>query len=284
MDLFSGLSAVYSETFLSSGSMRNGSVYARPTPAPRTAGSASSSSPGLLPTPTVSDANGAGEHGDGGTDLRTAVSLLPAPNSSDSQGGPRAVPERRTSGGPDHGPRLRDVAPLLPTPRATDGTNGGPNQRGSSGDLMLPSAVMLLPTPTATDGKGPGPLFRQRDGKARPPADDDLPTAVVRSLLPTSTAMDSKASGGSTASDVTLTDAVVLTDLGRTANPRLLPTPRAAADRTSRSAATRQDSRSAPSLGQAVEIAQGLLPREFTSWEELPPSWRHGQQLSIEGD
>jgi DNA (cytosine-5)-methyltransferase 1 len=32
-------------------------------------------------------------------------------------------------------------AKLLPTPRATDGTHGGPNQRGSSGDLMLPSAV-----------------------------------------------------------------------------------------------------------------------------------------------
>mgnify|MGYP000845275774 FL=1 len=30
---------------------------------------------------------------------------------------------------------------LLPTPRATDGTKGGPSQRGSSGDLMLPSAV-----------------------------------------------------------------------------------------------------------------------------------------------
>lgn len=43
---------------------------------------------------------------------------------------------------------LRDnEAALLPTPRATDGTKGGPNQRGSSGDLMLPSAVNLLPTP-----------------------------------------------------------------------------------------------------------------------------------------
>src|SRR5690554_3998875 len=40
---------------------------------------------------------------------------------------------------------------LLPTPRATDGTKGGPNQRGSSGDLMLPSAVQLLPTPVAHD-------------------------------------------------------------------------------------------------------------------------------------
>ena len=43
-----------------------------------------------------------------------------------------------------------DRQTLLPTPRATDGTHGGPNQRGSSGDLMLPSAVVkLLPTPTA---------------------------------------------------------------------------------------------------------------------------------------
>ena len=43
-------------------------------------------------------------------------------------------------------------APVLPTPRATDGTKGGPNQRGSSGDLMLPSAVMNpSSTPTHAD-------------------------------------------------------------------------------------------------------------------------------------
>lgn len=35
---------------------------------------------------------------------------------------------------------------LMPTPRATDGTKGGPNQRGSSGDLMLPSAVQTVTT------------------------------------------------------------------------------------------------------------------------------------------
>ena len=44
---------------------------------------------------------------------------------------------------------------LLPTPRATDGTKGGPNQRGSKGDLMLPSAVhQLLPTPSVADTQG----------------------------------------------------------------------------------------------------------------------------------
>jgi DNA (cytosine-5)-methyltransferase 1 len=47
---------------------------------------------------------------------------------------------------------------LMPTPRATDGTKGGPNQRGSSGDLMLPSAVTLLPTPAVNDmGEGKTP-------------------------------------------------------------------------------------------------------------------------------
>jgi hypothetical protein len=72
----------------------------------------------LLPTPTASDTNGAGAHGTGGPDLRTAVALLP-------------------------------------TPRATDGEKGGPNQQGSSGDLMLPSAVQqFLPTPTSRDWKG----------------------------------------------------------------------------------------------------------------------------------
>ncbi len=44
---------------------------------------------------------------------------------------------------------------LMPTPRAGDGEKGGPNQRGSSGDLMLPSAVTLLPTPVASEGTKP---------------------------------------------------------------------------------------------------------------------------------
>lgn len=41
----------------------------------------------LLPTPTASDTNGAGAHGDGGADLRTSVSLLPTPEAADGSGG-----------------------------------------------------------------------------------------------------------------------------------------------------------------------------------------------------
>lgn len=52
---------------------------------------------------------------------------------------------------------LRDVFSLLPTPRATDGTHGAPNQRGSSGDLMLPSAVAQL-SPIATGESTDPPL------------------------------------------------------------------------------------------------------------------------------
>jgi DNA (cytosine-5)-methyltransferase 1 len=57
----------------------------------------------------------------------------------------------KESGRRDHGAGLT----LLPTPRESDGTKGGPGMRGSSGDLMLPSAVMqLLPTPTVNDSRG----------------------------------------------------------------------------------------------------------------------------------
>jgi hypothetical protein len=149
----------------------------------------------LLPSPRTSDTNGAGHHGDGGMDLRTAVAeipLLPTPATKEPGGTPeqyharlaahdgreshflplsmavQLLPTptrrdykdtecRREPHRPDDVDTLARVfAPLLPTPRATDGTKGGPNQRGSSGDLMLPSAVNLLPTPTAMDSRGSG--------------------------------------------------------------------------------------------------------------------------------
>ena len=69
---------------------------------------------------------------------------------------------------------------MLPTPRATDGTKGGPNQRGSSGDLMLPSAVMgLLPTPMAADGE----RMSLRMPRGNP--------TLIGALLPTPAANDS---------------------------------------------------------------------------------------------
>lgn len=43
----------------------------------------------LLPTPRTSDTNGPGLHGDGGMDLRTAVTVLPTPTVGMTQGGNR---------------------------------------------------------------------------------------------------------------------------------------------------------------------------------------------------
>ena len=67
---------------------------------------------------------------------REPVALLPTPTTQDAANtaGPSQLDRNSLP--------LNTVVTLLPTPRATDGTKGGPNQRGSSGDLMLPSAVM----------------------------------------------------------------------------------------------------------------------------------------------
>lgn len=43
-----------------------------------------------------------------------------------------------------------------PTARSTDGAKGGPNQRGSSGDMMLPSAAAKWATPRANDSEKRG--------------------------------------------------------------------------------------------------------------------------------
>lgn len=236
MNLLCGHSEPYSQTWPASGSMRNGRSSERPMSAPPTSVSGSFSSPGLptprardargrgfsdqlpnivqlLPTPTVSEANGIGHAADGGMNLRHTVSLLPTPRASENENRqtkrspsqeagthgkclaaevahllptPTATPygnnqspspgaavrpsldslaptllptptatDAKSSSGANpawgHGVTLTDAARLLlPTTRATDGTKGGPNQRGSKGDLMLPSAVNQMSSGAST--------------------------------------------------------------------------------------------------------------------------------------
>jgi hypothetical protein len=102
--------------------------------------------------------------GHAGRTLTDAARLLPTPRASDT-----GTPGRRPGAG--FRPPLSQV--LLPTPRASDGEKGCPGQRGSHGDLTLPSAavkVRTLPTPRASDGHG---AWRHGDGGA------DLITAVA---------------------------------------------------------------------------------------------------------
>jgi hypothetical protein len=116
-----------------------------------------------------------------------AGQLLPTPTVADSRSSANATARRVTPLVGHAGRTLTDAARLLPTPRATDGVKGCPGQRGSHGDLTLPSAAVqvatrtgtdegqvegqrLLPTPRASDARGPG---RHGDGGA------DLRTAVA---------------------------------------------------------------------------------------------------------
>jgi hypothetical protein len=163
----------------------------------------------LLPTPMVDPDSANGHARNLG---REASSLLPTPTSRDGKGRNQRDDTSCLPGA------------LLPTPRATDGTKGGPNQRGSSGDLMLPSAV-LFPTPAASDATG-GRTSTELGGRRPSGSKRSIPlaTAVDHRLLPTPTAMDSRMSGGSSPSDITLTDAIVrgrrLPSSGASTSPR----------------------------------------------------------------
>lgn len=251
------------------GSMRSGALYERPKPVLLMPVPDCSS---LLPTPVTSDAKGASESWDreGSPQLRDAIALLPTPtpNMLRNEAEPveewearRARVKESAGNGNGFGVPLTKAVQLLPTPRATDGSKGGPNQRGSSGDRMLPSAVQLLPTPTAADGDR---ATRYHCG--------GNPT-LGGALLPTPTAREP----GGTAEEFLRRknrDGASRTQASHLAFiADLLPTPRSAATRTSRLAALRQDSMSAPSLEQAIELAAGEMPREFTASDSLPPSW-----------
>lgn len=175
MNLFCGHSVPYSQTWPASGSMRNGVCSERPPLALPTSVSGSSSSPGLptprardargkgfedalpnvvrlLPTPTVQEANGTGPPDSPRNDtLRAQVALLPTPTATPYGN------NQSPSAGAAVRPSLDSLVPtFLPTPRATDGTKGGPNQRGSSGDLMLPSAVAHMSDGASTSPPSDG--------------------------------------------------------------------------------------------------------------------------------
>lgn len=140
--------------------------------------------------------------------------MLPTPQARDWKGAGPADLKR-------HDPNLSAIAGPLPTPRATDGTKGGPNQRGSSGDLMLPSAVArLLPTPAVNDmGEGKAVeawdewTAKMKAAHGNGNGHGASLSIEAQRLLPTPTVEDRKASGSAgytTGHDgTTLTDATV---------------------------------------------------------------------------
>ncbi|WP_378736002.1 DNA cytosine methyltransferase [Nocardia brasiliensis] len=105
----------------------------------------------------------------GGPDLR----LLPTPSVADGTGGHISRSGARIGelllGGIARAHAEGTLAPtLLPTPRASDGAKGAPRQRGSGGDLMLPSAVYAL-----THDPDSGHPSGSHDTERSPGADTD---------------------------------------------------------------------------------------------------------------
>ena len=102
----------------------------------------------LLPTPRTSDHSGPGLHGNGGPDLRTAISLLPTPTVNDSHNNPPPPSQfnRDTLA-------LPVVMTLLPTPQAADAKTFGPNM---DWQLRLtnhaPSTASVLMNLPSSDG------------------------------------------------------------------------------------------------------------------------------------
>lgn len=101
------------ENWPTAGGIRNGSLFLRPTWAP-----------------VMAELAGSVLHGEN----------WEAPKANERSG------RQTNSGGQAH---LDVQANTWASLRATDGTKGGPNQRGSKGDLMLPSMAAQWPTPAA---------------------------------------------------------------------------------------------------------------------------------------
>lgn len=155
-DLFSEQSPPYLETWPSSGSMRNGRVYAHPTSEHHTPDSESSSSPGpenehLLRTPVADEAGGGST-----TSRRSQEARADAPTH-------RADPrdDRRPPADTDfHGLQSKRGGE---SPRRDVDGRGGENRAGHQTE-----PPPLLPTPVAQpSGNSPADHLRKKPGRTR---------------------------------------------------------------------------------------------------------------------
>ena len=144
-------------------------------------------------TPTTNEHTGAGQgpNKEGTSNLRSQTYKWATPDCNTS-----------TYSNGVFGKNLREQTANWPTPRSTDDTKGGPNQQGSKGDLMLPSAAAQWPTPSASvanDGESPE-TWHARAAKLKEKGINGngagLPLTVAAVQWPTPNAMDSEQAGG----------------------------------------------------------------------------------------
>lgn len=161
-----------------------------------------------MPEPPTSDTESSSSPDD------ETDALLRTPCAAEDEGGPLHPDVAKERGQTLRltGQILAMTGDLLPTPRASDGPNGGPNMRGSKGDLPLPAAVHhLLPTPMvgstspAAHGQISGDFRRRMDEALR-----DMPAADPE-LMPTPSVAD--VTGGRKARSGARSDELLLNGL-----------------------------------------------------------------------
>jgi hypothetical protein len=119
-----------------------------------------------------------------GLESQTKYWATPKANDSEKRGNVAHRP---------HMPELVGQAPAWPAPKGTDGTKGGPNQAGSKGDLMLPSAAAQWPTPVANDdNKSPEAHLAMKARMKGGPRQTITSLQVLVQQWPTPAARDSK--------------------------------------------------------------------------------------------
>lgn len=171
--------------------------------------------------------------------------------------------------------RVRGLYPdadrYWPSLRATDGSSSGPNQRGSKGDLMLPSAVQLWPTPAAADStggkirKGMGPTGQMPDGSK---ATVSLNQAVSQ-LWPTPTVNDAGNATAPPSQDARHSPG--LANVAQWATPRASPNE----NRTTKRTPAQEDGRRGEYLAVQVQgpTKGQLSSRWVTILQGLPPDY-----------
>ena len=264
--------AVYSETWKTSGSIRNGEAYELQTWARRMADSAFSSSPGdvLLRTPCAAEAEGGPRNPDRpGATMRLSDQvreeagrgvLMPTPTTGANEDFCKA---ERGAGGDN----LATAVQLLPTPDAYAGNRGGsqaPAKRRAGGRSVSVADVVeqelpLLPTPTTQDAaNNGGPSQFKRN---TPP----LNTAVL--MLPTPRASDEKAGGDNPTARSRV--AAGIATLGETAAV-MLPTPRASdGEKGGPNQRGSKGDLTMPSLAPRLPVAWGDYEPAIRRWEQV---------------
>ncbi len=137
--------------------MRNGRIFERPTLEQAINANGGSASRGAWATPDCNSSSYS--NGAFGPNIREQALNWPTPAAQDDNKTPDAYKRMRMEKLGRTGAAAETISSLQvrvqawATPRATDGAKGGPNQRGSAGDQMLPSMAAQWATPTARDHK-----------------------------------------------------------------------------------------------------------------------------------